>query len=92
MTAAQRVMKTGFCLLLLAGCLFIWTGCASVKPAPQPPTALVVAPATNSAIAQIVKDWWATPPPDVEPRKQDDGWGWLAVGEILQALGTLLVK
>ena len=85
------VMKNGF-FILLAGCLFVGVGCASVKPAPEPPAAVMSAPATNSGIAHIVKDWWATPPPDVEPGKQDDGWGWLAVGQVLQALGTLLVK
>ena len=84
-------MKTGFSLLLVGG-LIICVGCVSVKPAPQPPAAVVSVPATNSGIAHIVKDWWATPPPDVEPGKQDDGWGWLAVGQVLQALGTLLVK
>ena len=48
-------MKTGFCLLL-AGCLCLGVGCASVKPAPAPRAAVVVPTAPDSALVRTVKD------------------------------------
>ena len=85
-------LRKGFYLMLI-GCLLVGAGCASVKPAPEPPPAEVVTPpAPHSGLAQLIKDWWETPPPDVATGKKGDATGWILFGNILEVLGTFLVR
>ena len=84
-------MKTGFCLLL-AGCLCLGVGCASVKPAPAPRVSVVVPAAPDSALVRTVKDWWHAPPPDVRPAGKNEGMGACLLGNVLVAVGTLLCR
>ena len=60
--------------LLLAACLCLGAGCATVKPACKPRAEVVVAPAPDSAFVQWVKDWWNAAPPDLS-RTSRDNWG-----------------
>lgn len=51
--------------LLMGGWLVFGVGCASVPPVEKPVAAAPVAPSNNSRVAQAVKNWWDTPPPEV---------------------------
>jgi hypothetical protein len=43
-------------------------------------------------MAQKVKDWWETPPPDISIGKSENDDAWYPVGIALQVLGTFLTR
>ena len=84
-------IKNGWCLLL-AACLCLGTGCATMKPAPKTTPVAEVAPAPDSAFVQMIKDWWNAAPPDIHPTSRDDWGGADLVASLLTSLGNMLCK
>jgi hypothetical protein len=78
--------------MVVAGCLFICVGCASVKPSQEQQASVVTPPAKNYAMVGIIKNWWETPPPDFPEASGNSALAWYYVGLVLAGFGPCLNK